>query len=141
MAGHFASLWLAPGRWDAASPHSHNRLGLQVAVVADIAQERINQAYADLGLDAPLISNDIALLNVAIASGKPAGTTDSNIVPLLDVDVVVEATGVAEIGAQVIYNTLINKKHSATLNVECDVTVGPMLRETAKEKRSALLGM
>ena len=118
------------GRGFASQSH---RLGLQVAVVADIAQERINQAYADLGLDAPLISNDIALLNAAIASGKPAGTTDSNIVPLLDVDVVVEATGVAEIGAQVIYNTLINKKHSATLNVECDVTVGPMLRETAKE--------
>ena len=113
------------GRGFASQSH---RLGLQVAVVADIAQERINQAYADLGLDAPLISNDIALLNAAIVTGKPAGTTDSNIVPLLDVDVVVEATGVAEIGAQVIYNTLINKKHSATLNVECDVTVGPMLR-------------
>jgi len=118
------------GRGFASQSH---RLGLQVAAVADIAVERINQAYNDLGLEAPVISSDVAELNAAIASGKPVGTTDSKIVPLLDVDVVVEATGVAEIGAQVIYNTLINNKHSATLNVECDVTVGPMLRETAKE--------
>ena len=118
------------GRGFASQSH---RLGLQVAVVADIAPERINQAYSDLGLDAPVISDDVAALNAAIQAGKPAGTTDSKIVPLLDVDVVVEATGVAEIGAQVIYNTLINNKHSATLNVECDVTVGPILRETARE--------
>lgn len=108
-------------------------LGLEVAVVADIAVERILQAYKDLGRPEPLISSDVAALNAAIAAGKPVGVTDASVVPLLDVDVVVEATGVAEIGAQVIYNALINNKHVATLNVECDVTIGPILAKTAEE--------
>jgi predicted homoserine dehydrogenase-like protein len=46
---------------------------------------------------------------------------------------VVEATGVAAIGADVIYKSLKASKHVATLNVEADVTVGPILHKTAKE--------
>ena len=55
------------GRGFASQSH---RLGLQVAAVADIAVERINQAYNDLGLEAPVISSDVAELNAAIAAGS-----------------------------------------------------------------------
>ena len=118
------------GRGFAAQAH---RLGLSVAAVADIATDRINQAFYDLGHPAPTISSDAADLNRRIAAGQPVGTTDASIVPLLDVDVVVEATGVAAIGAEIIYNSLLASKHVATLNVEADVTVGPILHKTAKE--------
>ena len=118
------------GRGFAAQAH---RLGLSVAAVADIAPDRINQAFYDLGHPAPTISSDAADLNKRIAAGQPVGTTDASIVPLLDVDVVVEATGVAAIGAEIIYNSLLASKHVATLNVEADVTVGPILHKTAKE--------
>lgn len=118
------------GRGFASQSH---RLGLEVSVIADVDPARIKQAYADLRLKEPIISDDVDQLNKAINSGQPAGTLDSKLIALLDVDVVVEATGVPEIGAQVSYNALINKKHVAVLNVECDVTIGPLLRKTAEE--------
>ena len=118
------------GRGFASQSH---RLGLEVSVIADVDPARIKQAYADLKLKEPIISDDVDQLNKAINSGQPAGTLDSKLIALLDVDVVVEATGVPEIGAQVSYNSLINKKHVAVLNVECDVTIGPLLRKTAEE--------
>jgi predicted homoserine dehydrogenase-like protein len=89
--------------------------------------------FTDLGLGTPVISSDLAELQAAIAAGKPAGTTDAKLVPLLEVDVIVEATGVAAIGADIIYAGLTNKKHVATLNVECDVTIGPILHKTAQD--------
>ena len=116
------------GRGFASQAH---RLGLEVAAVADIAEERINQAFNDLGKGAPTISEDAAALNAEIAAGKPVGTTNAAIINELDVDVVVEATGVAAVGADVMYNALLAKKHVATLNVEADVTVGPMLHKLA----------
>lgn len=118
------------GRGFASQSH---RMGLAVAVISDIDPARIKQAYADLKLGEPVISVDIAELNAAIEAGLPAGTTDANLISQLNVDVVVEATGVPEIGAKVAYNSLINKKHVAVLNVECDVTVGPILVKTALE--------
>lgn len=118
------------GRGFASQSH---RMGLAVAVISDIDPARIKQAYADLKLGEPVISVDVAELNTAIEAGKPAGTTDANLISQLNVDVVVEATGVPEIGAKVAYNSLINKKHVAVLNVECDVTVGPILVKTALE--------
>lgn len=118
------------GRGFAAQAH---RLGLEVAAVADIAPDRINQAFHDLGHAQPIISSDPAELNHLIKAGQPAGTTNADIVPQLDVDVVVEATGVAAIGADIIYKSLSASKHVATLNVEADVTVGPILHKTAKE--------
>ncbi|HEX8495686.1 MAG TPA: SAF domain-containing protein, partial [Actinomycetales bacterium] len=45
----------------------------------------------------------------------------------LPIDVVVEATGVPEIGAQVILSALLAGRDVATLNVECDVTIGALL--------------
>ena len=118
------------GRGFASQSH---RMGLAVAVIADIDPARIQQAYHDLGLGEAVISDDLATLNGAIEAGKPAGTTNAEVVPHLNVDVVVEATGVPEIGAKVAYHALTCRKHVAVLNVECDVTIGPILRKTAEE--------
>jgi predicted homoserine dehydrogenase-like protein len=107
--------------------------GIDVAVVADVDPARINQAFSDMGLAAPVISEDVAELNAAIATGKPAGTTNAYVVSQLDVDVVVEATGVPEVGARVTSDSLRNKKHVAVLNVEMDVTIGPLLTKMAAD--------
>ena len=47
------------------------------------------------------------------------------------IDVVVEATGIPEVGAEMAYHTLMHKKHLVMVNVETDVTVGPFLRRLA----------
>lgn len=107
--------------------------GIVVAVISDVDAARIEQAYADLGLPAPVISDDVAVLNEAISAGKPAGTTNAFIVSQLNVDVVVEATGVPEVGARVTSACLNAKKHVAVLNVEMDVTIGPLLTKMAAD--------
>jgi len=45
------------------------------------------------------------------------------------VEVVVDATGVTEVGAQLAMETLIAKKHLVLLNVEIDVTIGPLMKK------------
>ena len=46
-------------------------------------------------------------------------------------DVVVEATGIPEVGARLAYETITHHKHLIMVNVEADVTVGPFLRRLA----------
>lgn len=46
-----------------------------------------------------------------------------------DVDVVVEATGLTEIGARVSMATLLAKKHLVLLNVEIDITIGVLMKK------------
>ena len=48
------------------------------------------------------------------------------------VDVVVEATGIVEVGARVAYEAILGGKHVVMLNVETDVTVGAILGRMAQ---------
>lgn len=45
------------------------------------------------------------------------------------VEVVVDATGVTEVGAQISLETLIAKKQLVLLNVEIDITIGPLMKK------------
>ncbi|MEW9670893.1 NAD(P)H-dependent oxidoreductase [Ammoniphilus sp. 3BR4] len=49
-----------------------------------------------------------------------------------EVDVVVDATGVPEVGAKIAMQTLMAKKHLVLLNVEVDVTIGSILSSLYK---------
>lgn len=49
-----------------------------------------------------------------------------------EVDVVVDATGVPEVGAKIALQTLMAKKHLVLLNVEVDVTIGSILSSLYK---------
>lgn len=46
-----------------------------------------------------------------------------------NVEVVVEATGVTEVGAQVAMQCLLSHKHLVLLNVEIDITIGPLMHK------------
>ncbi|MEX2804414.1 NAD(P)H-dependent oxidoreductase [Streptococcus sp. H31] len=46
-----------------------------------------------------------------------------------DVEVLVDATGVPEVGAKIALATLIAKKHLVLLNVEVDITIGPLMKK------------
>ena len=49
------------------------------------------------------------------------------------IDVVVDATGVPDVGARVAVDAIQNKKHIVMVNVEADITIGPILNKLAKE--------
>ncbi|MBO1306432.1 NAD(P)-dependent oxidoreductase [Enterococcus sp. 669A] len=45
------------------------------------------------------------------------------------VEVIVDATGVPEVGAQISLETLLAQKHLVLLNVEVDITIGPLMKK------------
>jgi len=106
--------------------------GIALSVVIDIDPERIKIVYADLGITEIVFSDDKDVLSKAILEGKHTGTSNSEIVSELPVDVVVEGTGIPDIGARITHSSLLAKKDVAVLNVEMDVTIGPLLHKIAK---------
>jgi predicted homoserine dehydrogenase-like protein len=100
--------------------------GVTVSAIADVQLERAQQALDNLGTDAALGASPQSRA-AAVEDGRSVALTDAGELLELPLDVVVEATGVPEIGAQVIVSALLAGKDVATLNVECDVTVGTLL--------------
>ena len=99
--------------------------GMEVVAAADMDQERALAAFREAG------SEPVEGLNGQ--PGRPAVTADAlEIARSVAVDVVVEATGVPEIGARVAYEAIHNGKHVVMLNVETDVTVGAVLNRMAR---------
>lgn len=108
--------------------------GMRVVITADLAVENIENAYKNAGVAASdiVITDDAGEAQTAVNHNQVVATTDSKLVTsLTEVDVVVDATGVPNIGAEIAWNSILNKKHIVMLNVEADVTVGPLLKKFA----------
>lgn len=99
--------------------------GMKVSAVADINPDLAAEAFRRAGVEPTFGANG--------TSGSPAITDDANEVAHSEnVDVVVEATGVPEVGARVAYEAIQNGKHVVMLNVETDITVGATLKKMAE---------
>ena len=108
--------------------------GIEASAIADINLDHAKHAYtaSSVPADAIKVVHNVEGLNGAIHSGKRAITEDGLLLPQSDlVDVVVEATGVPEVGAHMAYHTLTHNKHLVMVNVEADVTIGPYLSRLA----------
>jgi len=111
--------------------------GLSVRLVIDIDTNRIMQLYKDLGVSEVIMSNDYKEIELALKDGKACGSTTTEFLSDLEaIDFIVECTGVPDIGAQITYSALEAKKDIAVLNVEMDVTIGPLLHKKAVENDS-----
>ncbi|ASN04377.1 NAD(P)H-dependent oxidoreductase [Virgibacillus necropolis] len=108
--------------------------GMRVVITADLMVENVENAYKNAGIDAADIVNttDVYKASEAVRNNQVIATSDIKLVTSLpEVDVVVDATGVPNIGAEIAWDTILNKKHIVMLNVEADVTVGPLLKKMA----------
>ena len=116
--------------------HITNQMtGLETIVIADIDLDRPKKTFGRIGVpDSQIcITNSPGEAADAIRAGKRVITEDALLLPQLEqVDAVVEATGVTDIGAQVAWNCILNQKHVVMLNVETDVTVGLFLHHMAQ---------
>lgn len=108
--------------------------GIRTAVIADLDVARARRAHEQCGFRAEdvVVTNRAAEAADAIRRHRPVVTEDADMVPLLDIDAVVEATGNTEIGADVALRGLQARKHVIMLNVETDVVVGPILHQMAR---------
>ncbi|OYR13928.1 1-deoxy-D-ribulose 5-phosphate reductoisomerase [Brucella grignonensis] len=77
-------------------------------------------------------ANSESAMTSAIESGKIAVTGDNELIlsnPLIDV--IIDATGIPEVGAETGIKAIEHGKHLVMMNVEADVTIGPYLKAQA----------
>ncbi|PWH15202.1 MAG: hypothetical protein DDG60_06170 [Anaerolineae bacterium] len=110
--------------------------GVRVVVTADIDLERAISAYtiAQIPGDVAIVST-AAQADEAVAAGKLVATQDYRVVAdMKTVQVMLEATGVPEIGARAALRAARTGQDLAMMNVETDITVGPILHWYARQK-------
>ena len=107
--------------------------GMVVSAIADIKPENAEYAYSAAYGEVEVSRVDSAqALEEAIHAGRFAVVEDGLLLARSDaLDVVVEATGLTEVGAQMASATLAAGNHLVMVNVETDVTVGALLRRKA----------
>jgi predicted homoserine dehydrogenase-like protein len=108
--------------------------GVETSVIADINLDHARHAYQSSNVPAEAIqaAESAKAIDEAIHQGKPVVTQDGLLVTRSElVEVVVEATGVPEVGARLAYEAITHNKHVVMVNVEADVTVGPILSRLA----------
>lgn len=110
--------------------------GIKVVITADIDIVRAKESYR-IGrvYDEVVEVHSTLEADAAVQAGKRAVTSDYRIVSdMQNVDVVVEATGVPEVGASVALRAARCGHDLAMMNVETDITVGPILNWYAIKK-------
>lgn len=109
--------------------------GMEIVAVADLYPERGVQAFQEAGLsdEEIIVTDSLDEADEAIFDDKVVVTRELRVLTrLVEADVVVEATGSPNAGALVGFLAINNGKHVVMLNVEADVTVGPLLSHLAE---------
>ena len=107
--------------------------GMRAFVVCDVLPGRARQVFESAGVaPADIIdTDDPDQAATAVAEGKRVATTIPDLAWLAPVDIVVEATGIPELGARIAYQAILSSRHVMQMNVEADATVGYHLRRVA----------
>ena len=110
--------------------------GIDVVITSDIDLERAKNAYNIAGEESEVIKANSALeADKLVVDSKKAYTDDYRIVTdMKEIDVMLEATGVPDVGARAALRSSRSGQHLAMMNVETDITVGPILRWYAEQK-------
>jgi predicted homoserine dehydrogenase-like protein len=110
--------------------------GIDIVAVADIDIERARTSFAIGGLSgktAPAASDGEA--DQLVHDGYRIYTPDYRVITdMKTVDVMLESTGVPEIGAKAALRASRTGQQLAMMNVETDITVGPLLNWYARQK-------
>ena len=110
--------------------------GIDVAAIADHNPERARIAVS-IASDAELTqtAQSTDTLNSVIESGKTGVVNDASyILESGLIDVVVDATGVPDAGAEIGLAVIESGKHLVMMNVEADVTIGRYLKSEAERQ-------
>lgn len=110
--------------------------GERPAICADINIDLAVHAFEYGGVkpDQIVKTTDVEEASKAIREGKYVATNDSSLVTKTpEIDVVVDVTGVPDVGARIALDAIAAKKHIIMMNVESDVVIGPYLNKLAQE--------
>lgn len=110
--------------------------GMVCDVVVDIDPAIALDGYrqAGIGADQVVVTDDSSEAEAVLKAGKKIATTSYKLaVSLSYTQVVIDATGSPEMGARTTMECIFWKKHIVMMNVECDVTIGPILRKLCEQ--------
>jgi predicted homoserine dehydrogenase-like protein len=108
--------------------------GIEIGVIADVRAKLAMEAVRIAGMpaDIALAADSAAAADKAVSARKIAVAESFQIACTAEqVDVVIEATGNPNVGAEVALLAMKNGKHVVMMNVETDVTAGAYLRHMA----------
>lgn len=106
--------------------------GMKLVAVANRTQKNIEKGLKLLKVKNFKAVATLSEIEKTIKGKTLAITTDFNLLAdSKNIDVIVEATGEIEFGAQVAMAAIRNKKHIILLNAELDATLGPILKKKA----------
>ena len=110
--------------------------GIEVVAIADIEIERARAAYQIAGTKGETAQADSAQqADRLVTQGTYVYASDYRVITdMSGIDVMLEATGVPEIGARAALRSARSGPHLAMMNVETDITVGPLLHRYAEYK-------
>lgn len=104
-------------------------VGMRLVAISNRTISEAKRAYQEAGIDLIKSVETIAQLEEAIEQEKYAITDDAMLLcQAQGIDVVIEATGEVEFGAQITLKAMKNGKHVVLMNAELDATVGPILK-------------
>lgn len=109
--------------------------GMECDVVVDLTADLAREAYVQAGYTGEVVEvSTSAEAEAAIAAGKKAVSTNYRAaVGARQIQSVIDATGSPEMGARVTMECIFYKKHIVMMNVECDITVGPILHRLCRQ--------
>jgi predicted homoserine dehydrogenase-like protein len=108
--------------------------GMRIMAIADLMIDRARQAFRAAGIadQEIVVADDPGLADAALAMGRRVVTRSADLLPQLPgLEAIIEATGVPDLGARIAFSAILGRKHVVLLNVETDVTVGPLLKRMA----------
>lgn len=113
--------------------------GMRVVACADVRPARAQQAYAEASVSDPVDAfadaADSELAADAVIAGRRVATTSADwLVRIPNLDVILECTGVPEVGARVCLAAIEAGKNTVNMNVETDATVGALLARKARQR-------
>ncbi|QYZ69547.1 NAD(P)H-dependent oxidoreductase [Neotabrizicola shimadae] len=108
--------------------------GIEIGAISELnpvnAHKAVDIAFREKGHAREATGTDS--VNAAIEAGKVAVTSDANAILNSGlIDVVVDATGVPAVGAEIGLRAMEHGKHLVMMNVEADVTIGAYLKAEA----------
>ena len=114
--------------------------GIKLVAVFSRNPENAKSACAAAGLNPRMVERR-GKLQTAIETNECAVTGDANLLAEADgIDVLVDATGAVEFGANFAESAIANGRHLVMMNAEVDGTVGPILKRRADKAGVILTG-
>jgi predicted homoserine dehydrogenase-like protein len=115
----------------------------QISEMEGITCDIIVDINTDIALDAlkqakyrgeTVVTNSPEEARKAISEGKKVVSTNYKVAVMTEqIQSVIDATGSPEMGARVTLDCIRYQKHIVMMNVECDITIGPILRQLCEK--------